>query len=52
MLVNVGGSGTASLPGGTKFPGAYSPKDPGILVNIYQPNIKYQAPGPKVWAGA
>ncbi|KAF2428700.1 glycoside hydrolase family 61 protein [Tothia fuscella] len=50
--VNVAKGGSTPLPAGVKIPGAYSPKDPGILVNIYQPNIKYVAPGPKVWSGA
>jgi len=50
--VNLTGGGTQSLPAGVKFPGAYKSNDPGILINIYQPNIKYIAPGPKVWNGS
>jgi cellulase len=32
--VVVGGSGTTNPPT-VKLPGAYSPQDPGILINIY-----------------
>jgi cellulase len=32
--ITVGGSGSAS-PGTVSLPGAYSPEDPGILINIY-----------------
>jgi cellulase len=50
-LVNIAPGGTKGLPVGVKIPGAYSAKDPGILVNIYQ-NLKvYTPPGPKVWNG-
>jgi cellulase len=52
MAVNIAKGGTKALPPGVKFPGAYTPKDPGILINIYQQNIKYTAPGPKVWNGS
>ncbi|KAJ3513004.1 hypothetical protein NLJ89_g3188 [Agrocybe chaxingu] len=43
--VNVAGSGTARPPT-VRFPGAYSPSDPGILVNIYQSLSTYRVPGP------
>jgi lytic cellulose monooxygenase (C1-hydroxylating) len=38
--VNVIGEGTQT-PEGAKFPGAYSPKDPGILDNIYYGPNRY-----------
>jgi len=45
----VHGTGTAR-PAGVKFPGAYSPDDPGMVVNVNDPNVKtYQIPGPKVY---
>jgi cellulase len=43
--------GGSSNPGGIKFPGAYSPTDPGIEINIYQNLATYIAPGPTVIAG-
>ncbi|TDZ40519.1 putative endo-beta-1,4-glucanase D [Colletotrichum trifolii] len=48
--IKVTGSG-AGTPGPTvKFPGAYVPTDPGILVNMYWPPLRqYTAPGPAVW---
>jgi cellulase len=37
-------------PSTVTFPGAYSPKDPGILINIYDPiTTPYIIPGPKVY---
>jgi len=50
--INIAPGGTKSLPPGVKFPGAYSAKDPGVLINIYQKDIRYSAPGPKVWNGS
>ncbi|KAF9876528.1 cellulose-growth-specific protein [Colletotrichum karsti] len=48
--IKVTGSG-AGTPGPTvKFPGAYDPRDPGILVNMYWPPLRqYTPPGPKAW---
>ncbi|KIY72290.1 lytic polysaccharide monooxygenase [Cylindrobasidium torrendii FP15055 ss-10] len=50
-IVN-GGNGS---PGPTvSFPGAYSPTDPGLLLNIYSPPAGYSgytSPGPAVWSG-
>ncbi|EGO29817.1 glycoside hydrolase family 61 protein, partial [Serpula lacrymans var. lacrymans S7.9] len=43
--INVGGSGTVSPPT-VNIPGAYSPTDPGILINIYQQLDAYTIPGP------
>jgi hypothetical protein len=48
--VKVTGSGTVTPPG-VKFPGAYNPKDPGILDNIYFGPNAYTAPGPPVYQG-
>jgi len=42
-----GGTGTA-VPAGVSFPGAYKATDPGILINIYQTPLTYNAPGPAV----
>ncbi len=45
--------GGGSLPTGplVKFPGAYTPRDPGILVNIHAALKGYTVPGPAVIAG-
>ncbi|KAJ4384529.1 hypothetical protein N0V86_000128 [Didymella sp. IMI 355093] len=50
--VKVEGSGTATLPAGVSFPGAYKATDAGILFDIYGGATSYTAPGPKVWNGA
>jgi cellulase len=50
--VKVEGSGTATLPAGVSFPGAYKATDAGILFDIYSSFTSYTAPGPKVWSGA
>ncbi|KAI0073774.1 glycoside hydrolase family 61 protein [Panus rudis PR-1116 ss-1] len=47
--VKIGGSGTAT-PSAVKIPGAYSPQDPGILINIYTQLNTYQIPGPTPYA--
>jgi len=54
--LNIAGSSDASPAAGSpylvSFPGAYSPTDPGILIDIYN-NINpsaYVTPGPKVWS--
>lgn len=50
LKVENGGSGS---PGPlVAFPGAYSPTDPGIKINIYYPvPTSYTPPGPAVWSG-
>lgn len=48
--LSVTGGGSASPPT-VKFPGAYSAKDPGILINIHAKVATYVAPGPTVYAG-
>lgn len=50
--VTVEGSGTAALPAGVSFPGAYSANDAGILFDIYTSFSSYPTPGPSVWDGA
>ncbi|KAF1362474.1 hypothetical protein EJ07DRAFT_107849 [Lizonia empirigonia] len=50
--ITVEGSGTAALPAGVSFPGAYSANDAGILFNIYTSFSSYPIPGPSVWDGA
>ena len=50
--IKVEGSGTAVLPAGVSFPGAYKATDPGVLFNIYSGFSSYPIPGPKVWNGA
>ncbi|KAL1733491.1 glycoside hydrolase [Schizophyllum commune] len=52
LNIENGGNGTPSPT--VSFPGAYSPTDPGILINIYAlPDgySGYEAPGPAVWSG-
>ncbi|CAE6356440.1 unnamed protein product [Rhizoctonia solani] len=48
--INVTGGGAAS-PATVKFPGAYSPTDPGILFNMYGSYDSYTIPGPAVYSG-
>ena len=48
--LTVTGGGSAS-PALVQFPGAYSPTDPGILINIYQSLATYVDPGPTVYSG-
>ena len=50
--VTVGGSGTAALPAGVTFPGAYKATDPGVLFDLYNGFSSYPGVGPKVWNGA
>jgi cellulase len=45
--LTITGSGNAK-PSTVKFPGAYKPTDPGILINIYNPITNYVIPGPAV----
>ncbi|RMZ67070.1 murein transglycosylase [Pyrenophora seminiperda CCB06] len=49
--VEVTGSGTAT-PKGTPANKLYTPTDPGIKVNVYGDNSKYQIPGPALFSGA
>ncbi|KAF8670357.1 glycoside hydrolase family 61 protein [Rhizoctonia solani] len=46
--INVTGGGSAS-PATVKFPGAYSPTDPGILFDLYGGYTSYTIPGPAVY---
>lgn len=50
--IKVEGSGTAALPAGVSFPGAYKATDAGILFDIYSGFTSYTPPGPAVWNGA
>ncbi|ESK95699.1 glycoside hydrolase family 61 protein [Moniliophthora roreri MCA 2997] len=52
--ISVEGGGSGSPSPTVSFPGAYSPTDPGIKLNIYAlPSdfSGYEAPGPVVWSG-
>ena len=40
--------GGSSTPAGTKATSLYTPKDKGVLFNIYQANSDYPIPGPKI----
>ncbi|CZS97724.1 related to endoglucanase B [Rhynchosporium agropyri] len=44
--INVSGGTASSKPATVSLPGAYSPTDPGILINIYQTLTGYKIPGP------
>jgi hypothetical protein len=44
LNVEVIGDGTATPPG-VKFPGAYTPTDPGIKYNVYYGENRYVCPG-------
>jgi len=48
--LTVTGGGSAS-PGLVNLPGAYSPSDPGILVDIHASLSTYIVPGPTVYSG-
>ncbi|KAL1960749.1 hypothetical protein VTO42DRAFT_6579 [Malbranchea cinnamomea] len=48
--LTVDGEGSQS-PQTVSFPGAYSPSDPGIQINIYQKLTEYVSPGPAVIEG-
>lgn len=50
--IKVEGTGTAQLPAGVSFPGAYKANDAGVLFDIYSGFSSYTMPGPKVWNGA
>ncbi|KAL4803373.1 glycoside hydrolase [Aspergillus unguis] len=50
--VSVTGGGNGDPSPLVAFPGAYTPTDPGIMLNIYYPvPTNYSAPGPAVWSG-
>ncbi|PGH20750.1 hypothetical protein AJ80_03510 [Polytolypa hystricis UAMH7299] len=50
--INVTGGGNGNPGPLVSLPGAYSPSDPGIQINIYWPiPTSYQLPGPAVWRG-
>lgn len=44
----VTGSGSQALSGGGDFTTFYTPQDPGILFNLWQPFTSYPIPGPSV----
>lgn len=53
VQITVASGGSQSLPGGTQWPGAYTPSTPGIVFNIYkQDGNSYVAPGGSVWSGS
>ncbi|KAG0635957.1 glycosyl hydrolase family 61-domain-containing protein [Tuber brumale] len=48
--LQISGTGSAVPTDTVKFPGGYSPTDPGILINIYYPPVKsYTIPGPALY---
>ncbi|KAK2772170.1 hypothetical protein FQN53_004701 [Emmonsiellopsis sp. PD_33] len=50
--INVTGGGSGDPGPKVAFPGAYSPTDPGLMINIYYPvPTSYTLPGPAVWTG-
>jgi hypothetical protein len=50
--VTVTGGGNGNPSPLVSFPGAYSPTDPGLLIDIYYPiPTSYTMPGPAVWQG-
>ncbi|TFK66435.1 hypothetical protein BDN72DRAFT_146893 [Pluteus cervinus] len=48
--LKINSAGKASPPT-VRFPGAYSPNDPGILFNLYGSYSTYTVPGPAVYTG-
>ncbi|KAH7104450.1 glycoside hydrolase family 61 protein [Auriculariales sp. MPI-PUGE-AT-0066] len=56
LQVQVTSNGTNTPPGGSSFPGTYTPTTQGIVFNIYPPYgpdpNTYKAPGPDVWSSA
>lgn len=48
--LEVTGSGSAT-PSGESATSFYTPDDPGILFNLYEPNLSYTIPGPALWSG-
>ncbi|KAK0717326.1 glycosyl hydrolase family 61-domain-containing protein [Lasiosphaeria miniovina] len=49
--ISVKGGGSATPGPLVKFPGAYSARDPGIMINIHSAVANYIAPGPAVYGG-
>jgi hypothetical protein len=49
--IRVTGGGNGNPSPLVSFPGAYSPNDPGIKINIYSGARSYTPPGPAVWTG-
>ncbi|KAF9453606.1 lytic polysaccharide monooxygenase [Macrolepiota fuliginosa MF-IS2] len=53
VQITIAAGGSQSLPGGTSWPGAYTPSTPGIVWNLYeQDSNSYVAPGGSVWSGS
>ncbi|EAU85243.2 endoglucanase B [Coprinopsis cinerea okayama7 len=54
IQITVTSDGNKVLPGGARFPGAYTDADPGIHFNLYNgpAHSSYKAPGPAVWSEA
>jgi hypothetical protein len=50
--LEITGSGTTSLSGGTVGTSLYDAQDPGIFINIYMALSSYIIPGPALWDGA
>ncbi|KAI9882076.1 MAG: hypothetical protein M1823_006181 [Watsoniomyces obsoletus] len=50
--LEVKGSGTTKITGGTKGTELYNMDMPGLKANIYIPIGSYQIPGPKLWDGS
>lgn len=50
--LEITGSGSDSLSGGTLGTALYTASDPGLVYNIYQANTEYPIPGPALIAGA
>ncbi|KAK1763649.1 glycoside hydrolase, partial [Phialemonium atrogriseum] len=48
--LEVTGSGSA-VPSGEPATSFYTPEDPGILFNLYEPDLQYTIPGPALWQG-
>lgn len=48
--LEVTGSGS-STPSGEPATSFYTAEDPGILFNLYEPDLQYTIPGPAVWQG-
>ncbi|KAI0328985.1 hypothetical protein GY45DRAFT_1253859 [Cubamyces sp. BRFM 1775] len=46
--IEISGDGDGVPNATVSFPGAYSPNDPGILVNVYNPGFTYTFPGPPI----
>ncbi|PGH16782.1 hypothetical protein AJ80_05097 [Polytolypa hystricis UAMH7299] len=42
--------GGGSTPNGSPATSFYTPTDPGILFNLYEPDLQYTIPGPALWS--